>query len=501
MNTNLKNILKTGPLAGTGPHARAGRFVFVGVGNNMCSDDGVGPYVVSILKEKQKSKEPDGRFTFIDVGQMPENYIGAVAALKPDTVVIIDALDFKDTPGAVQIVDAANIRGACISTHGMPLDLFAGQIMRLTAAKVFVVGIQPQSVALAGGLTKSVKAKADELVDAITKTVFSFIMLFALAISGCSRDYGPVKQAQFLMGTTVEISVRDTGLDKAAKDSAIQKAFARMKQIEDAMSAYKTDSEVSRINSTAYKKPVQVSGDTMNVMKKADQINRITHGAFDITVAPLVELWGFGPGTAALKMPQAAQINGALKSVGMDKLKLDYAKGTVGFSDEGVKIDLGGIAAGYAVDCAIQVLKENGIKNAMINAGGDIFCMGKGPQGRPWKVGIRHPRRPDGLLGVLALEDKAVATSGDYQKYFMYGKKRVSHIIDPRSGTAKDMPASVTIVAPDCITADALSTAVFVLGPKKGLEVLDKMDSVEAMIVVDKGKAFRVYETEGFQKR
>jgi thiamine biosynthesis lipoprotein len=318
---------------------------------------------------------------------------------------------------------------------------------------------------------------------------------------GCA-DNSITKETQVLMGTMVDISAAAPGMNRDVKAAAIKKAFDRLRQIDEIMSSYRQTSELSMVNNFADVRPIRVGADMIKVIKRADELNKITQGAFDITVAPLVELWGFGPKGAVLRMPKDEDIKQALRLTGMQKLKIDYAKKTVAFASSGMKIDLGGIAVGYAVDCAIEVLKESGIRNAMINAGGDIFCMGEGPGGHGWKIGIQHPRIRNELLETVPLKDRAIATSGDYERFFFWNEKRVSHIIDPRTGmTVTDTPASVSIISPDCMTADALSTAIFVLGPDEGIRVLNKMRSVEGMIVVDKGKDIEVYKTDGFGKK
>lgn len=321
-----------------------------------------------------------------------------------------------------------------------------------------------------------------------------------IAITGCA-DNAIVKETQFLMGTAVEISVADSSTDRAAKLNAIARAFDRIRELDALMSFFNKESEVSRINDFADVRPIQVSPDTIKVIKRADELNKITEGAFDITVAPLVELWGFGRRGAVSKIPSDEEVREALKIVGMDKLKIDYARKMISFKSSGTKIDLGGIATGYAVDCAMGVLRESGIKNAMINAGGDIFCMGGPSWNRAWKIGIQHPRIKSELLGSIYLKDRAIATSGDYEKFFFWKEKRISHIIDPRTGMpVAGTPASVTIIAPDCITADAFSTAIFVLGPDAGLRVLNEMKPIEGMIVNNDGKDIKVYKTDGFEK-
>lgn len=315
-----------------------------------------------------------------------------------------------------------------------------------------------------------------------------------LYLPSCS-DITPTTKTQFAMGAAVEICVADP-ISRQARVAAIDKAFARIKEIERLMSYYDSHSDVSSINNFADIRPVAVSDDTLKVLKRAGEINRITGGAFDITIAPLVDLWGFGAKGQPLPYPKQEEINQALFLVGVENLNIDYARKTVRFMHSGMKIDLSGIAAGYAVDCAVESLKESGIKNAMINAGGEVFCMG-----RQWKVGIQHPRDKRELLTSVYINDKAISTSGDYEKFFFHEKKRVSHIIDPRTGMpVSDVPASVSIIAPDCMTADALATAVFVMGPEKGMSVLKRMTSIEALIAVDQGDKLQVYKTDGFNR-
>lgn len=326
-------------------------------------------------------------------------------------------------------------------------------------------------------------------------------IIFCLAITGCAKSFMPLKRTQLAMGTTVEICIADADLNADAKLDAMAKAFERIHQIERIMSSYDQASEVSAINKFADIRPVGVSADTIKVIKRAEDLNKLTSGAFDVTVAPLVELWGFGPQTRPSKAPGEDDIKKTLNMVGMDKLKIDYAAKTVRFMRRGMKIDLGGIASGYAADCAIDILKENGIKNAMVNIGGEVCCIGRSGFGRPWKIGIQHPRAKAGLLATVYIEDKAMSTSGDYEKFFFRDGKRMSHIINPLNGMpVADMPASVSITASDCMTADGLATAIFVLGPDAGIEVLKKIKSVEGMIAVDKGKNIEVYATDGFKR-
>jgi len=334
----------------------------------------------------------------------------------------------------------------------------------------------------------------------VRRHLFVILSIFLL-LSGCA-NWGVVDKTRMLMGTQVQIIVSGSGFTRVAKTAAIDKAFERIKEIEGLLSVYDATSEISKVNSFADVRPITVSDDTIRVIKKADEISKITGGAFDITIAPLVNLWGFGPRGVILNKPKEREIHNALRLVGMRNIKIDYARKTIRFLRSGVRLDLSGIAKGYAVDCAIETLKSEGIKNAMVNAGGDIYCIGKVSPCRQWRIGIQNPRHKNEIIDTVDIEDSAIATSGDYERFSFYSGVRVSHIIDPRTGEPKSsVPASVSIKAADCMTADAFATAVFVLGPDKGLDFLSKVASVEGMIIIEKKDRFEAYRTDGFKKK
>jgi thiamine biosynthesis lipoprotein len=262
------------------------------------------------------------------------------------------------------------------------------------------------------------------------------------------------------MGTFVEV----TSPDRRAAGIA----FAEIKRLEQLLSKYDPESEVSRLNRRG---KLQVSRETFYIIQKAKDFSRESAGAFDITVAPLADLWGFS--SKNYRLPQQEEISAALKNTGADKIILRPADNVVEFLSSGVKIDLGGIAKGYALDCAGQKLKEAGIGNFLLNAGGQVFAAGDN-YGRPWKVAVRCPRRP-GACAYFELRDSSVSTSGDYRQFFLRAGKRYSHIIDPVSGyPAQSGVISATVTVPDGLTADALSTAIFVLGKEKGVGLCAK---------------------------
>ncbi len=319
-----------------------------------------------------------------------------------------------------------------------------------------------------------------------------FLILFYLLFNISSYS-AEVSRSRIIMGTVVQIRVVNDNMSEEETNKTIDKAFEVMEEIDRLMSNYKEDSEVSRVNRLKENERMRLDPQTF-------EFGKLTSGAFDITVEPLLELWEFYSGGVA-RLPDDDKIKKALGLVGYDKVVLDNSGKTVGFSKEGVRIDLGGIAKGYAVDKAIESLGNSGIRNALVEAGGDIFASGRGNASYGWRIGIQHPRKGNDILANIELEDRAVATSGDYERYFVLNNKRYSHIIDPMTGYPKSyIPASVTIIAQDTTTADALATAIFVLGPEEGLRFIESMHGVEGMIVSEKNGTLIIDKSKGFDK-
>lgn len=297
---------------------------------------------------------------------------------------------------------------------------------------------------------------------------FGFWILSFIFLCGCqSRTL--YKESRIMLGTIVEVTSPD--------ESAAEVVFAEIKRVEDLMSKYEPNSEVSRLNKRG---KLKISPDTFYLLKKAEEVWLISEGAFDITVAPLLDLWGFTD--KKYYLPKDEEIEATLALIGFDKIIFNESNNVIEFKIQGMKIDLGGIAKGYAVDSAVKKLKEKGIKNCLINAGGDIYALGD--RGiRPWKVAIKEPRGEAVLDYYLELRDKAVATSGDYEQYFIKGKKRYVHIFNPKTGYPVDSDvASVTVIAPNCLMADALATTIFALGKEKGQRLAERFPEVEVKI-------------------
>jgi FAD:protein FMN transferase len=291
-------------------------------------------------------------------------------------------------------------------------------------------------------------------------------------ISGCDNSPRLYKESRVMMGTFVEVISPD---NKAAGI-----AFGEIKRIEDLLSKYNQDSEVSRLNSAGQ---LKVSRETYYIITRAKEFWLLSNGAFDITVGPLVELWGFKD--KKYYLPLRAEIVQTLKRVGTDKIILNPADNLVKFAVPGMQIDLGAIAKGYAVDCAVRKLRENAIGSCLINAGGQVYCLGL-KSGKPWVVAIADPGKK-GISGKLRLVNKAVATSGAYEQFFIKGGVSYGHIFDPRTGMPADSGvASVTVVSDDSLTADALTTAIFVLGQEKGTSLAEKFPGVKIKIIKEK---------------
>jgi len=277
-----------------------------------------------------------------------------------------------------------------------------------------------------------------------------------------------------MMGTFVEVISPD--------ERAAGIAFAEIQRIENILSKYKEASEVSRLNKYG---EINASPELVYILGESKRFWEASGGAFDITVGPLIDLWGFTD--KRYRKPDEAGIKKTLELIGSNKIILNFSNNVVKFMFRGMKVDLGAIAKGFAVDCAVKKLKEAGIKNCLVNAGGQIYCLGTKDE-LPWKIAVRNPRGKD-LQEILELKDKAVATSGDYEQYFIKDKKRYSHILDPKTGyPANSGVVSVTVIAPDGLTADGLATAIFVLGKKKGLELAKRFPGVEVKVIEEETK-------------
>jgi thiamine biosynthesis lipoprotein len=299
------------------------------------------------------------------------------------------------------------------------------------------------------------------------------------------------------MGTFARI-VAVTRNQKRAK-RCIEAGFNEFKRIEDMMSYFNPDSELSKVNREASARRVRISRELFEILQTSVAYSRLTNGAFDITVGPLVDLWR--KAGEVNQMPGEIAIANIKSRVGYEKLVLDANSMTVRFAVDEMSIDLGGIAKGYAVDKAVEVMKRKGAIGGMVDLGGNIRCFGKPPRKDAWLVGVQDPNLENNEpLMVLKLStdkpDMAVATSGDYRRFVKAGGKKVSHIIVPNTAGGADKLSGDTIIAPTAIEADALSTAVNVLGPEKGLDLVQRVLDVEAILITP-APEYRVIKSSG----
>jgi thiamine biosynthesis lipoprotein len=283
------------------------------------------------------------------------------------------------------------------------------------------------------------------------------------------------------MGTRITVELWAD--DAAAGNKAIDAVIEEMKRIDRDMSTYKPDSEISRVNAQAANGPMKISAELFELLKTSLEYSRITDGAFDITYASVGFMYDF----RAHRKPTEEEIASALPAVNYRHVVLDEKNRTVRFTQKGVRIDLGGIGKGHAVDRGIDILKSRGIKHALVTAGGDSRIIGD-RFGKPWIIGIRHPDDKSKVIAEIPLEDTAISTSGDYERYFDEGGQRYHHIIDPRTGHSASKVRSATILAPTATRTDGLSKTAFVLGAEAAMKIYNQLDDVDAILVTPEGK-------------
>ncbi len=338
------------------------------------------------------------------------------------------------------------------------------------------------------------------------KAVKKLLLTISLAfffIAGCrgvglDPEQRVFRETRFLLGTTVEITIR--GEEEVWARKATEQAFREIEKIHNLMNPFQEDSEISRLNREGAQRPIEVGPDTFRVIRKSLRLSELSHGAFDITVAPLLQLWDSV--RKRKQLPGQEELQEILVLVNYQNILIDEEKKTVKFREKGMSLNLGGIAKGYAVDKAVEKLRYWGIERAIINAGGDLYLLGRPPERDFWVIGLKHPRRRGAILGTVKARDEAIVTSGDYEDYFILDGQRFSHLLDPRRGKPVEGMLSVTILAENTLKADGLSTAIFVLGPKKGLELANRLIGIEAIIVSEDAQGEMVIATtEGLKER
>jgi thiamine biosynthesis lipoprotein len=286
--------------------------------------------------------------------------------------------------------------------------------------------------------------------------IFGFCSLIFAFSTGCQSQH-LYKNTQVLMGTFVEVI--------SPYKEASHIVFSEIQRIENLLSKYKSESEIAKLNKEGI---LKASPETYYIIKESVEFYKITQGAFDITVGPLLDLWGFTQ--KQYRVPCEAEIKEALKKVGSDKIIFNATDNMVKFKVPGMKLDLGGIAKGFALDCAVEKLRAVNIDSCLINAGGQVYALGK-KFTKPWKIAIKNPNKA-GITDILELENESASTSADYEQHFIDKGRKYGHIINPKTGYPIDSDiASVTVIAHSGLTADTLSTAIFILGEKEGIKL------------------------------
>ena len=336
------------------------------------------------------------------------------------------------------------------------------------------------------------------------------IALVCIAMVGIAFAYGlrswnrtcDLTSTRIQMGT-VEVTIRVAGPDRNTCSTATAAAFDRIDQLAALLSDYEPDSEVSRISASAGKGPVGVSQETFEVTLLAQHWWQKSDGAFDPTIRPAIQLWKRA--AQVQQLPTEEQLAGVRKLIGADKILFDREALAIGLPVAGMSLDLGGIAKGYVVDMAVEKLRAHGITSGVVNAGGDIYALGSKAGQAPWRIAVEIPppaEERDELTVeyelVLALVDKAVATSGDYRRGFTINGTNYSHIINPRTAQPVRHVSGATVIAPDLTSADALATAVSVLGPADGIKLIELLPATEALILTREGAMLRAETSSGF---
>ena len=332
-------------------------------------------------------------------------------------------------------------------------------------------------------------------------------LILTLYFFGHKRRIEADSGYRLTMGTFAHLKAIAT--DPKTAKSCVEDAFSELKKVDELMSDYKSESQISRVNRDAFKRGIKVDESTFYVLQKSVEFSKLSGGAFDITIAPLAELWRTAAESNSI--PTEAELNDARSKVGYEKLVLDANEMTVRFAVEGMKLDLGGIAKGSAIDKAVEAMQAGGAIGGMVDVGGDIRCFGLPPEGKKtWRIGLQNPAEPDSeeqtlagsqdqVLMVLIFTDAAVATSGGYRRFVLIEGKKHSHIINRETATSAEALSSVTVISRNAIEADALATSVSVMGPERGLALIEKIPDTEAVLITP-SPDYRLIKTTGAEE-
>jgi thiamine biosynthesis lipoprotein len=313
------------------------------------------------------------------------------------------------------------------------------------------------------------------------------LTLLISVLSGCvgipsGQESAVVTRAQMQMGTLVKITA--VARSESVAQAAATAGFAEIRRLEEILSTWIPTSELSRVNASAGVLPVHVSPETLTVVQRAVQVAELTDGGFNIAIGPVVDAWNV---TEGQRIPTESELEVLRPLVDLQAVHVDMREQTIYLEKTGMRIDVGGIGKGYAADQAVLAMKKAGASAGVVALSGDIKTFGQLPGGRKFPVGVQHPRKEGAVLAFIDLEDEAISTAGDYERFFERDGVRYHHILDPKTLQPARNCQSVTVVAPEGIWADGLDTGIFVMGAESGMRLVEALPDVEAVIVDREG--------------
>ncbi|MDL2142618.1 FAD:protein FMN transferase [Flavobacterium tructae] len=322
----------------------------------------------------------------------------------------------------------------------------------------------------------------------IKKSVFTFYMFLLLILGGLTSNAQVLrKRTTLLMGGRFDISI--VAKDSLTAEQNIDVVIAEITRIENLISDWKSDSQVSEVNQNAGIRPVKVDREVFELTQRALQFSEATKGGFDISFAAMDRIWKFDG--SMTEMPSAEAIKKSVEKVSYKNIILDSVQSTVFLKLKGMKIGFGALGEGYATDKCRNIMLAKGIKAGIVNGSGDMTAWGRQPNGKDWNIGMTNPFHPDTLFAVVPLNNGAVTTSGSYEKFVVFNGKRYSHIINPATGYPATGLCSVSVFGPNAETANGLSTSLMVLGQKAGLLLLKKYPNYSCVMITDNGKLIK----------
>ncbi len=334
-----------------------------------------------------------------------------------------------------------------------------------------------------GGKSDRTMKPSPSSTNLLASVMFALIMLGGCAVIPPASSPVTTKRVQMHMGTLVTVTA--IGSDTHAGHRAVQAAFDEIKRLEQLLSTWRPDSELSQVNTEAGRQPVKVSRETFEVVERSLEMARLTHGGFNIALGPAIEAWSV---TERQQIPDEPVLERLKLIVDWTRIQIDKKAQTIYLPQKGMHIDVGGIGKGYAADLAVGEMKRVGAMGGVVALSGDIKTFGVLPDGQGFPVGIKHPRQDDAVVAIIDLNDEAISTAGDYERFFERDGIRYHHILDPHTLQPARGCQSVTVLAKEGIMADGLDTAIFVLGPEKGMELVERLPGIEAIMIDREGK-------------